>query len=61
MVHKIHVSPVVPMLAQWQGVFSRVGPIDCTSIITGLTDTLCLLHSAHVVQYIPTHRSMITE
>lgn len=59
MVHKIHVSPVNAMVAHWQGASERIGPIEFTSIITRLGDTLCLLNS--FVQYIDTPRSLIME
>ena len=52
MVHKIHISPVKAMVAHWQGVFRRIGPIEFTSIIVRLiTDTICLLDSSNPVQY----------
>jgi hypothetical protein len=59
MVHKISVSRVKTMVAHWQGASQRVGPIEFTSIITRLADSLCLLNNS--VQYITTPRSMITE
>jgi hypothetical protein len=49
MVHKIRVSPVKAMVSHWQGASKRIGPIEFTSIITRLADTLCLLNSS--VQY----------
>ena len=59
MVHKIRVSPVKAMVAHWQGDAERIGPIEFTSIITGLANFFCLLNRS--VQYISTSRSLITK
>ena len=47
MVHKIRVSPIKVLVAHWQSVFERAGPIEFTSIITRNADTLNQLDGAH--------------
>jgi hypothetical protein len=59
--HKICVSPVKLLVAFWQGVFSRKGPIEFTSLITYIADTMNLLDGAHSFEFITTDRGILTE
>jgi len=59
--HKIRVSPVNLLVAFWQGVFSRGGPIEFTSLITRIADTMDLLNGAHPFEFITTDRGIITK
>ena len=40
--------------------FSRDGPIEFTSLVTRIADTMNLLNGAHQFQYIATARGIIT-
>lgn len=55
-----HVPPAKAMDAHSQGVFRRGGPIEFSAIITRIFNTLCLLHSSHLEQYIATPGGLIT-
>ena len=43
MVHKIHVAPVKVLVAHWLSVSERKGPIEFTSLISRIAETLSVL------------------
>ena len=59
--HRIRVSPVKLLVAFWQGVFSRGGPFEFTSLITRIVDTMDLLNGAHPFEFITMDRGIIIE
>jgi len=61
MVHKIRVSPIKLLVAHWQGLFSRDGSIEFTSLITHIAETMNLLNGAHPFEYITIARGIITK
>jgi hypothetical protein len=40
MVIKIRISPIKAMIKQWLTNFKMMGPIECTSLITGITSSM---------------------
>ena len=59
--HKIRVSPVKLLVAFWQGVFSRRGPIEFTSLITRIANTMDLIDGAHSFEFITIDRGILTK
>lgn len=57
MVHKIHISLVKAMVDHWSTILERIGPIEFTSLISRIADSMGMLIN-RPVQYITTPRCL---
>ena len=49
MVDRIHVSSIITTFEHWKVVFTRVGSVECTPLVTRISSVLGLLNKAIVL------------